>query len=1312
MIDKQRTCTANDLERLNVSMPTDARLVNKHLAVKSFQRSDASKVFLPGDTRPVLWCRRTVHNVLMLQIEADCANLPWLYRREDTPYRFLDVYNFVRDRLRSVWTDLTVQHCQCHRGTIESLEISSRFLILAEELLCEDAEFDAVQNGSLLSTCLEKLMACYAAVRRFQLGADFARFRSSQTGSSILQQLNPHDRQMLVETLVWESPYEAEFWSYRLLLCLSHGEQSSASVNHVLSQVPKALLTHPCVRVALAAITAFKEGNVLRYFKYQRKSPYLMSLLMNKFGNLLRMRFLYIVSGGSRPQSTIPFGLFLKLFNFEGEPHNVVQDFCDKNEIQVLTNTQTGAPENVSVGAVSVSLEDLRPRRLRCRRFRSQQLSHKFNTLRLTRKQLLDPLLSSDDLTTGEQSLASSGISMALSFADFPQQQPTRKNGSQNGQGWKGFVGSFPKMSTTPMFKPPFRLGSPSVAKETPSPEPLFALGSLAQSPVVLSASRVPPRPEKHVPRLVAPTDQLKLSQPFGNLVGEGGTRRFAELAGAETASPGGNDQNEPPAAVPHFGWTEESVETDALAPPLAVRPQKRKQAEVNSKRQPLRRDGDAETPAGDSVTEEEKEDFKKKSRRADPVSWPRLAPSELAPASPLVPSTEAKTAAAFQNFKTALGTELHNIAGASACAANLLSDIEKVVQTVQMMSDFNDTSADWAIEAIGATGSPRYAGNEIKLWDWNLCICENPSPFGPNALKVAIEAALFGVSFSSTRSQGFDGALSEWSGNPCASFEIGPGYVWSQWFRNFRLRDRSVVSLLSTSAPHFCDAWDKKSTLKFPGKFHMVWIFSSPILVKKVEHMTDPTSDDSAAKKYKLCPGMAARVQEELEAYALALAGSDKALEGTACFMVQIDIVTTASSGWSSKRLTSKANFFERMNFLLSQKLAVHLRKVGVSASHPASVSKMIEKTLATFEATQDPFVFITALGVREVTTGPILETPSRKRPGNFTERANSQRHLDSGETNSSKRWSSWPDVARSADATVAAANGSPRKGAKTQLTLSEFHFVPLGLHRALGATSLMGRQTLQGHYSKLREVKKGAALSKLFRELPLKLHWIRRTTETLPFILTTLWKREIATLTVSAPSIEVLVQALPRGIKSFYNSSIWDMCYVKSPARSVPGISDSEEEDEEETDAKILINESSTLILKNKAVIQRVLKKTEKLISKLCSSKNWELFQAIDRNSPIDLFRSEGSSEGSAAQSSSVAAETSCFYEARKFVRGIIKYAMDPENGKAGLPYMRVAFRLPYPLYLSKLTATIFEVTTPLSNVSTPLNVECFNL
>eukprot|EP00922_Rhytidocystis_sp_ex-Travisia-forbesii_P065507 GHVS01097335.1.p1 GENE.GHVS01097335.1~~GHVS01097335.1.p1 ORF type:complete len:359 (+),score=122.87 GHVS01097335.1:79-1077(+) len=236
MIDKQRTSTASDFERQNLPQqqqataaaaavpPTfttsssennsiffpgsppppplpldvDCRYINPALAHKSFQRSDANKLFKPADTRPVVWCRRAVHAMLTHFLYADDIPTPkYLYQKHQptkqttttgssssstlpppptatgappaVAYGFstADIYGFLRDRLRAVWQDLTVQHCTRHRAYMECLEISFRYLLASGELLCahDRKSFDGVQHLSLLTTCLDKLLNGYTDVR-------------------------------------------------------------------------------------------------------------------------------------------------------------------------------------------------------------------------------------------------------------------------------------------------------------------------------------------------------------------------------------------------------------------------------------------------------------------------------------------------------------------------------------------------------------------------------------------------------------------------------------------------------------------------------------------------------------------------------------------------------------------------------------------------------------------------------------------------------------------------------------------------------------------------------------------------------------------------------------------------------------------------------------------------------------------------------------------------------------------------------------------------------------------------------------------
>ncbi|KAH0473651.1 MAG: uncharacterized protein KVP18_003419 [Porospora cf. gigantea A] len=95
--EKQRASTTSDLERAPVRLISDpeARICNPSLTMKSFQRSDANKLFTADTVRSVEWCRMTVHAVVACQVDADLHVRPWLACGQKS---FLDVHNFVRDR--------------------------------------------------------------------------------------------------------------------------------------------------------------------------------------------------------------------------------------------------------------------------------------------------------------------------------------------------------------------------------------------------------------------------------------------------------------------------------------------------------------------------------------------------------------------------------------------------------------------------------------------------------------------------------------------------------------------------------------------------------------------------------------------------------------------------------------------------------------------------------------------------------------------------------------------------------------------------------------------------------------------------------------------------------------------------------------------------------------------------------------------------------------------------------------------------------------------------------------------------------------
>ncbi|ORM40226.1 uncharacterized protein BXIN_1375 [Babesia sp. Xinjiang] len=320
--------TASDLERASSSK------INPRLALKSFQRSDASKVFKPEETRPAVWCRRTIFNILCYYVDADLIRKPYLMSKN---FSYLDVYNFLRDRLRSIWQDLTVQHCAKHRAYIECFEISIRFLIYSNEVLCENEEYDIAQNRGLMNTCLDKLMEGYEAVHKYKT------LRQSKRHTALCSDKYPNYNEVM-DVLVYSSPHEPEFWGYRLLmhipqLLLPGG---SATFCDIRQRMPPELRENALVRFAIEVCHSAAAGNLYRYFTLMRaeECPALYAALMNRFAICLRVQFLETLVTrkiAKRHVNPLDIDTFNALFGFEGEPPSNAEKMLTKYDITVYS---------------------------------------------------------------------------------------------------------------------------------------------------------------------------------------------------------------------------------------------------------------------------------------------------------------------------------------------------------------------------------------------------------------------------------------------------------------------------------------------------------------------------------------------------------------------------------------------------------------------------------------------------------------------------------------------------------------------------------------------------------------------------------------------------------------------------------------------------------------------------------------------------------------------------------------------------------------------------------------------------------------
>ncbi|GFE53448.1 SAC3 GANP family protein, putative [Babesia ovis] len=353
--------TASDLERVNAST------VNPKLALKSFQRSDASRVFKPEETRPAVWCRRTIYNILCYFVDADIRKKSYLLPKD---FSYLDVYNFLRDRLRSIWQDLTVQHCAKHRAYIECFEISIRFLIYSNEILCENDEYDIAQNRGLLNTCLDKLMEGYEAVHKY------VDMKGSCKQWDQLRAQIPHF-QDIVDVLVYRSPHEAEFWGYRMLMHIPQllVPGGSATFCDIRQRMPKELRDTFLVKFAMEVCHTAASGNLHRYFTLMRdpQCPGLYAALMNRFAVCLRVQFMEtlvnrkIAKLGVNP---LDMETFNSMFGFVDEPLSNVEKFLTKYEVTVYD----------SEGTTYLDLENANGQQLQYDCASLQKLTNKFQT--------------------------------------------------------------------------------------------------------------------------------------------------------------------------------------------------------------------------------------------------------------------------------------------------------------------------------------------------------------------------------------------------------------------------------------------------------------------------------------------------------------------------------------------------------------------------------------------------------------------------------------------------------------------------------------------------------------------------------------------------------------------------------------------------------------------------------------------------------------------------------------------------------------------------------------------------------------------
>lgn len=166
LLDRQVANDVSPFEAIDPNVPIGKHIFDPKRAIKKFRRSAAGNYELAEDLRPPQVLLATTY-YLMGEVLAKPVDLP-----------FSTLYGFIRDRLRAVRTDLTLQSCrdsfaiQCH-------ELAVRFMIAAGHLLAEEerAAFEPQQNCEQLNGSLSALRELYKSERvRLGRSASFYSF--------------------------------------------------------------------------------------------------------------------------------------------------------------------------------------------------------------------------------------------------------------------------------------------------------------------------------------------------------------------------------------------------------------------------------------------------------------------------------------------------------------------------------------------------------------------------------------------------------------------------------------------------------------------------------------------------------------------------------------------------------------------------------------------------------------------------------------------------------------------------------------------------------------------------------------------------------------------------------------------------------------------------------------------------------------------------------------------------------------------------------------------------------------------------------
>ncbi|CAD7968133.1 unnamed protein product [Amoebophrya sp. A25] len=271
-----------------------APVANKAFCVKKYQRSSADKQYQAKDIRTLQACWRSVVYLFTDIIDLDTKVPQGKYIFTD-PVRYIQIYSFIRDRIRAVRVDLHVQqplstttepYMKTHEAAFR-FELLSNFLAkanyVAEQTDVNSTEkYDERMAMRAISQTIEPLLHAYRMARekRLEPTRTKERLKDLAAGSTALPGTAGDNQAAYI------SEAETSILRYVILMQLGESER-------VLSQLQKMegeLLKDPRIVEVLDLFSAYQSGDFAEFFKFYKRCDFLSAVCLAPLVDVMRYK--------------------------------------------------------------------------------------------------------------------------------------------------------------------------------------------------------------------------------------------------------------------------------------------------------------------------------------------------------------------------------------------------------------------------------------------------------------------------------------------------------------------------------------------------------------------------------------------------------------------------------------------------------------------------------------------------------------------------------------------------------------------------------------------------------------------------------------------------------------------------------------------------------------------------------------------------------------------------------------------------------------------------------------------------------------